>query len=386
MGTTTANIGIYIPDAGETNYDQSFAEGMNNIDAHDHSGGPNKGVPISGTGIADGSITKEKLATDVVSPLGGLAIDSLNPNALIADGILNSLYKVTGNGYLVKTGPTSTATREITTGTSSRLTITNPDGVAGNTNIDFINELPAVTPYPGAWLTDDGTNVAWYDPRDTFFFHEDFLGFALINASNDIINTAFMRGTFTGTNCVINSAGVPGSDNLGIISMNTGTTSSGLCALSSANGMLNFGGGRHILNMYVQVPTLSDGTNTYTLYMGFGNSSGAGEFTDGAYFVYSHGINSGNWRASTANSSTRTTLDSAVAVDTDYHLLTIDMNAAGNSVEFFVDGVSIGTITTNIPSSGNGIILKIEKSVGTTTRTLSTDYITYYHKLTNSRT
>lgn len=54
MGQTTPNMGIYVPSAGETNYDQSFASGMVNVDQHDHTGGPNKGVPIGTGGIADG--------------------------------------------------------------------------------------------------------------------------------------------------------------------------------------------------------------------------------------------------------------------------------------------------------------------------------------------
>ena len=61
MGVVTPNISIYIPSAGETNYDAPFSAGMVNIDQHDHTGGPNKGVPIGTGGIADGSVTFAKL-------------------------------------------------------------------------------------------------------------------------------------------------------------------------------------------------------------------------------------------------------------------------------------------------------------------------------------
>lgn len=61
MGQVTPNISIYIPSAGETNFDQSFALGMVNIDNHNHSGGPTGGVPIPTAGIEDGSITAAKL-------------------------------------------------------------------------------------------------------------------------------------------------------------------------------------------------------------------------------------------------------------------------------------------------------------------------------------
>lgn len=136
MGQTTPNMGIYIPDAGETNYDASFEAGMNNVDAHDHSGGPNKGVPLSSAGLADGSVTKEKLATDVVTSGEGLEIDGANPNALKAAGLLNSLFKVGSNGVLCRTAASTAAARTIT-GTANQITVTNGDGVSGNPTLSL---------------------------------------------------------------------------------------------------------------------------------------------------------------------------------------------------------------------------------------------------------
>lgn len=67
MGNTTPNISIYIPSAGETNYDASFSNGMLNVDQHDHSGAPTKGVPIGTNGISNGAITFDKLNSNVFS-------------------------------------------------------------------------------------------------------------------------------------------------------------------------------------------------------------------------------------------------------------------------------------------------------------------------------
>lgn len=182
MGQTTPNMGIYIPDAGETNYDASFEAGMNNIDAHDHSGGPNKGVPLSSSGLADGSVTKEKLATDVVTAGEGLAIDGANPNALKADGLLNSLYKVGSNGVLCRTAA-STATPRTITGTANEIAVTNGDGVSGNPTIAFapimtnVSSQPSFQAYnnaPVANVTGDATTyqVTWntvdYDTNSDF--------------------------------------------------------------------------------------------------------------------------------------------------------------------------------------------------------------------------
>lgn len=136
MGQITPNISIYIPSAGETNYDASFLNGMINIDQHDHSGPPNKGVPIASSGLADGSVTAIKLNANVVDPGEGLAVSGGNPNALQAAGVLNSIYKLAGNGMISKTGASSAATRTIT-GTINQIALSNGDGILGDPTISL---------------------------------------------------------------------------------------------------------------------------------------------------------------------------------------------------------------------------------------------------------
>lgn len=107
MGTRTPNIGIYIPAAGETNYDQSFYSGMVNIDNHDHSGATNKGVPINSSGLAVGSVTYDKLNVNVADTTSGLGFNGALPNQLQIKGILNALYVMgltAGTGFLTRNG------------------------------------------------------------------------------------------------------------------------------------------------------------------------------------------------------------------------------------------------------------------------------------------
>lgn len=112
MGQTTPNIAIFIPAAGETNYDQAFAAGMVNIDQHDHSGGPNKGLPITAAGLAPFSVTFDKLNENVVDLTTGIKVSLTNPNQLQLATILSSIFNIAfgTNGYLVKTGTSVTAT------------------------------------------------------------------------------------------------------------------------------------------------------------------------------------------------------------------------------------------------------------------------------------
>lgn len=130
MGITTPNIGIYIPAAGETNYQDSFAAGMVNIDQHDHSGGPNKGVPINTSGIADFAITYNLLNANVVDPTTGVGVNALLPNQIQILGLLRSIFQLaTATGFLTKNGTIANARTFQDTAT---IEWTNPAGVAGN--------------------------------------------------------------------------------------------------------------------------------------------------------------------------------------------------------------------------------------------------------------
>lgn len=67
MGTRTANMSVYKPATGEEAYSAAFSAGLDNIDAHDHSGAPNKGVQIGTAGIQDNAITPDKLSQEILS-------------------------------------------------------------------------------------------------------------------------------------------------------------------------------------------------------------------------------------------------------------------------------------------------------------------------------
>lgn len=131
MGTITPNISIYIPAAGETNYDASFAVGMINIDQHDHSGPPTKGVPISNSGIAAGSITYDKLNANVADNTKGIGTSGVLLNQLILLGNLPAIFNLSASTGFVAVNGNNAAVRTIT-GTANQIAITNGNGTAGN--------------------------------------------------------------------------------------------------------------------------------------------------------------------------------------------------------------------------------------------------------------
>jgi hypothetical protein len=166
MGQTTPNMGIYIPAAGETNYDASFAAGMINVDQHNHSGGPNEGVPIATSGIADGSITYAKLNANVVDTTSGLGTHTgALANQITTVGLLNALAQlVSPVGLLGVNG--SVVTPLTITGVANQTAVTNGNGVGGNPTVGLAaivtsTTQPAFSAYANAPLTavtGDGTN------------------------------------------------------------------------------------------------------------------------------------------------------------------------------------------------------------------------------------
>lgn len=140
MGQFTPNIGLFIPAAGETNYTDSFASGMINLDLHDHSGGPNKGVPITSSGLANFSVTFNKLAANVADPTTGIGVN-VTPglqHQLQILGILRNLFTLasTPGVGLVSMNGSTVAARTIQD--TSTITWNNADGVAGDPSADLV--------------------------------------------------------------------------------------------------------------------------------------------------------------------------------------------------------------------------------------------------------
>lgn len=96
-------------------------------------------------------------------------------------------------------------------------------------------------------------------------------------------------------------------------------------------------------------------------------------------------MNAGNWRGVTLSSSTATIVNGAIAATTTFTTLHINVNAAASTVTFYVNGVSIGSSSTNIPTTAIGPLMVIQKLLGTTNRVLNADLFYLYQNLTSAR-
>jgi hypothetical protein len=167
---------------------------------------------------------------------------------------------------------------------------------------------------------------------------------------------------------------------IGMLDLSTGTDTTGRSVISSSTAGVLFGGGRHRMRCDAQVVNASDGTETFTVRVGYIDSSSA-ESADGAFFRYTHSVNGGEWEAVTRSNGSETAADTNVTVSAgNYRVFEIEVNAAGTSVAFYIDGALVATNSTNIPTgagrnTGHGI--GIFKSAGTTARSVLLDMIAW---------
>jgi len=101
------------------------------------------------------------------------------------------------------------------------------------------------------------------------------------------------------------------------------------------------------------------------------------------FFRHCDNVNSDQWQCVSQRSAAETVVNTTIAANTNENTFRIVINAAATSITFYINGVAQTAITTNINTSDNFVpMVSIKKSVGTTARQVSVDYI----KMTTTRT
>ncbi len=195
-------------------------------------------------------------------------------------------------------------------------------------------------------------------------------------------NTGATSSTISGGTATILTAE---SNYMGMCRLSTGASSaSAYSNLFWGSANIFLGNGILTLESLIRISTLSTSAERYIVRIGLHDSVN-GEATNGVYLKYDEST-SANWIICSYASSVGTETTSSTAVSGNTWIkVKIVVNAAASSVEYFINGTSIGTITTNIPTSPSGIRLHILKSVGTTARVLDIDFVSLNYGLTISR-
>ena len=228
----------------------------------------------------------------------------------------------------------------------------NPEGVV-SANPSSLSHDPVTGNF---YLKQTGTgNTGWSQiltspppPNQTVILVDDFVS---NNNNNSIGSLSWNTPGISGNSAEINHPGImsipnfPGSPAYCILAPPSG----------SPQGSFVLGGGLFSLNFVNRLDSLSTVTDTFVIALGLQDVISALATTippvNGVYFKYTHTINSGNWQIITTSASISTIVNTSVPADTSFHNFGIIINSAATNVSFTIDGVSVGTITTNIPTA-----------------------------------
>ena len=226
----------------------------------------------------------------------------------------------------------------------------------------------------------------WTEPRLELSFFDDFTNSTAVGTtgvhSDTFWTVNIISGGTIGTPPVLTA-----SNDYGVVLL---TIAGGDTTVMHKNpSLLTFGQGTFVAEMRPMFPTLGTAGQQYISRIGFGNSTTATDFTNGIYFEYANGTSGNVWRCRTINGGAATTTVTGVAVTANvYNRLRFEVNAAGTSVAFFIDGTLVATHTTNIPTSvanASTPTVMLTKTNGGGIVSMNFDYFMYHYVFTNLR-
>lgn len=189
-----------------------------------------------------------------------------------------------------------------------------------------------------------------------------------------------------------NNTHVTSTENaIGVLSLTTGTTATGFAGWYHTTQTVLLGNGTAwTFSARVATDLSSSGTQEFRNWFGFGdNWTASGEPTDGVYFVYRRDGDGDFWVCCTrSNSSETKTVTAVVPSASVMSIFEIIVNSAGTSVDFKINGTTVATHTTNIPTGAGrqtGVGCKVEKTVGTTALLGYYDWIAYEWERSSAR-
>jgi hypothetical protein len=252
-------------------------------------------------------------------------------------------------------------------------------------------------------LAVDGTGVKFptVDAVNSLSFIDK--GKRMVSFFTDFLTNATLDGAQSfasgGSLGLIVGSQIPNRTNQqGVAFFQTNTVATNYINYCSSSGaaQLWFGGGAWNYEALININTLSTALERYRMIFGFGSVISNSSEADGVFITYDEGgtangtTASANWQCVTVANSVRTLTTSTTAVTASaWNKLRIEINAAGTSVTFYVNGTAIATHTTNIPLASNSryVLMKtgLAKTIGITTRGFYCDYIGYENILTTAR-
>lgn len=196
-----------------------------------------------------------------------------------------------------------------------------------------------------------------------------------IKANASAAWTTSGNGEFTrnasGTGAAWNIAGFALGNAEGWLQAELGTVNTNFVDLRTSTDTLVLGIGTAHFFMRGREGTLSDGTNTQGVRVGYiDGSASSTESSDACELRYTHSVNSGKWQAICyAGGVAGTPVDTGVTFTANtVRSYEITINAAATSASFFIDGAAVATISADhIPQTTDytGCGFNVRRTAGT---------------------
>ena len=163
----------------------------------------------------------------------------------------------------------------------------------------------------------------------------------------------------------------------GAWNLNSGSSPSGGLGLfypKSSEEMAWVGGTHIVTRAHFKTPaSLGDATNDYYFFVRIADSPSSGfwDQNNSLGIRYRYTVNGGKWQCySRSGTGTDSVLDTGIpfAVNTEYDLM-VTLNKANTEATYFINGVVVGRISTNLPAATSvGATVQFEKTAGSSAR------------------
>ena len=207
--------------------------------------------------------------------------------------------------------------------------------------------------------------------------------FLMVSSSGYHSGLAIHGATSTGST-ILDKALVGGDENrVGIAKYTSSSTAAGYVSGYNALSSTRFGGSIHKYAVGLNHPIVPDATDDFKFWVGYSNDHNS----IGSYMScigIDRTINATNYIAFTVKAGVRTNVDTGIPIDTSWHVFEISVNDTNTSHEFYIDGVSVATITTNLPNASMGVIM-FQQNVAGAARSFEVDWLRVGFKPTTVR-